>query len=263
MLLSPETRSIQFCIEKNRDASFEAYEREIVMVYTIRFIVIEYRESYLFALIRDNDGNKLEIMEKNKYLKEIEIIYIYIYHHLNVSKKKRNILKNIINVRFNFQSSLLSIEKSFSLKSRFRDRIGENDIRRSVVQTQFARKTSIHPYTWKILDEKFAGEPQIRVKSYRIDEQNVQLEMREKPHERDCVLEAWREEEGGRRCIACSYRIYEFPILKRSRRERERVGANHGRWNFGFPGFVHYEILPGVGRASSFEFFARDNSRRV
>lgn len=49
------------------------------MVYTIRFIVIEYRESYLFALIRDNDGNKLEIMEKNKYLKEIEIIYIYIY----------------------------------------------------------------------------------------------------------------------------------------------------------------------------------------
>lgn len=117
------------------------------MVYTIRFIVIEYRESYLFALIRDNDGNKLEIMEKNKYLKEIEIIYIYIYHHLNVSKKKRNILKNIINVRFNFQSSLLSIEKSFSLKSRFRDRIGENDIRRSVVQTQFARKTSIHPYT--------------------------------------------------------------------------------------------------------------------
>lgn len=147
LLLSPETRSIQFCIEKNRDASFEAYEREIVMVYTIRFIVIEYRESYLFALIRDNDGNKLEIMEKNKYLKEIEIIYIYIYHHLNVSKKKRNILKNIINVRFNFQSSLLSIEKSFSLKSRFRDRIGENDIRRSVVQTQFARKTSIHPYT--------------------------------------------------------------------------------------------------------------------
>lgn len=90
----------------------------------------------------------------------------------------------------------------------------------------------------------------------------MQLEMREKPHERDCVLEAWREEEGGRRCIACSYRIYEFPILKRSRRERERVGANHGRWNFGFPGFVHYEILPGVGRASSFEIFARDNSRR-
>lgn len=178
-------------------------------------------------------------------------------------REERNILKNIINVRFNFQSSLLSIEKSFSLKSRFRDRIGENDIRRSVVQTQFARKTSIHPYTWKILDEKFAGEPQIRVKSYRIDEQNVQLEMREKPHERDCVLEAWREEEGGRRCIACSYRIYEFPILKRSRRERERVGANHGRWNFGFPGFVHYEILPGVGRASSFEIFARDNSRRV
>lgn len=79
LLLSPETRSIQFCIEKYRDASFEAYEREIVMVYTIRFIVIEYRESYLFALIHDNDGNKLEIMEKNKYLKEIEIIYIYIY----------------------------------------------------------------------------------------------------------------------------------------------------------------------------------------
>lgn len=32
---------------------------------------------------------------------------------------------------------------------------------------------------------EFSDKLQVRVKSYRIDERNVQLEMREKPHERD------------------------------------------------------------------------------
>lgn len=32
---------------------------------------------------------------------------------------------------------------------------------------------------------EFSDKLQIRVKSYRIDERNVQFEMREKPHERD------------------------------------------------------------------------------
>lgn len=80
-----------------------------------------------------------------------------------------------------------------------------------------------------------ADEPQIRVKSYRIDEQNVQLEMREKPHERD----------QGAGCIPCC-----VSNLRVSNSKAIEVGANHGRPTSPFPdAFVHYEIL----QASSFE----------
>lgn len=54
----------------------------------------------------------------------------------------------------------------------------------------------------------------------------------------------WRRGGGPGGCIACSYRIYEFPILKRSRRAS---WCESRPWNFGFPGSSVTKFC-GVGR---------------
>lgn len=74
-------------------------------INTIHCDRIEYRESYLFVPIHDNDGNKLEIMENKLGWNEEKYSLILIrnklklnllYYHLNVLKRK----KYIKNIRF-------------------------------------------------------------------------------------------------------------------------------------------------------------------
>lgn len=86
----------------------------------------------------------------------------------------------------------------------------------------------------------------------------MQLEMREKPHERDCVLEARRGARGLHSVLVSNLRVSNSKAIEES--ELVRITAVELR----FSGFVRYEILrrwPETGRTSSFEIFARDNSR--